>query len=786
MDNVRTTLALNAILKRATCTGKKAFDSLRTQTLKDESFCKELSARIQTMKHHSRKQPQHSTSLVPAHKGAVLISPLPAKCVKDPGKWEIKLCHLSLIALDDRFIDFRPTIILRVKKAFYGSRRPPIKPSQSLTLDPILLLSRGRLRLLPIFSGLTDEEQAGLPGINTSNHTQSIYVTSPNTSRLSADIKQARLDRHFSSSSHEITHDSSPNGERYELRVPPTSRNTSLSYVEGQPKPGLVSDPSFSKATSASFVSGTEQFTKVKSLMSHSSKIYIRIKNRKSLLVHNACKYAKEWTTSGKGPLLLEFITYRYGGHSMSDPGTTYRSREEIQHMRSTNDPITGLRNRLLEWNVIKEADLKAIDKQAKAEVDVAVEEAEKSPEPDSATDMWTDIYYKGTAPKWMRGREKEEVHRYKPEECKAIKQGSSTGTASKAQRCGRAVVVSRDASPVPSSFQADLRQFSYVSFPETTGSVPSRSQKAQPPPGTDHSLGFLPTPQPAKSLLGRFKSAIGASAWISPATASEHKTFTIAFPTCPSLPPVTMNYSQADLDLSNSFDSRKTRGQKISLNQSSRSFGTSSSSPIQAQLLESHQYSIPQASVGIPHSSSFGYSESPTRPSSSMSFRAINRSVDGILDTHRPPAHASDSSRAPFHFNSLPEPENNFPLISSDTLLRSLVLDNGGGNHSADFSAVPPFSHIPDFPLARETVGDDSGSVFSSSGGPSTTPKKAKEKPDSSHSFSRETSSRIQGIGNSEGKVILRRSEAFLNSVRSRVFGFNYKVVAIANQEAS
>ncbi|WAQ84749.1 hypothetical protein PtA15_5A322 [Puccinia triticina] len=314
----------------------------------------------------------------------------------------------------------------------------------------------------------------------------------------------------------------------------------------------------------------------------------------------------------------------------------------------------------------------------------------------------------------------------------------------------------SRDASPAPSSLQADLRQFSYVSFPETAGSVPSRSQKVQPPPGTDHSLGFLPTPQPAKSLLGRFKSAIGASAWISPATTSEHKTSTIAFPTRPSLPPVTMNYSQADLDLSNSFDSRKTRGQKISLNQSSRSFGGSLFEPSdssRAQHLESHPYSIPQASVGIPHSSSFGYSESPTRPSSSMSFRAINRSVDGFLDTHRPPAHASDSSRAPFHFNSIPEPENNFPLVSSDTLLRSLVLDNGGGNHSADFSAVPPFSHIPGFPLARETVGDDSGSVFSSSGGPSTTPKKAKGNPDSSHSFSRETSSRIQGIGNSQGK---------------------------------
>lgn len=98
------------------------------------------------------------------------------------------------------------------------------------------------------------------------------------------------------------------------------------------------------------------------------------------LSVHNACKYAKEWTTSGKGPLILEFVTYRYGGHSMSDPGTTYRTRDEIQHMRSTNDPITGLKNRLLDWGVIEESELKKIDKEARAEVDKAVEEAKKSP----------------------------------------------------------------------------------------------------------------------------------------------------------------------------------------------------------------------------------------------------------------------------------------------------------------------------------------------------------------------------------------------------------------------
>lgn len=98
--------------------------------------------------------------------------------------------------------------------------------------------------------------------------------------------------------------------------------------------------------------------------------------------------------------------------------------------MRSSNDPITGLKNSLLEWGVIEESELKAIDKAARHEVEVAVEEAKKSPEPSQQTDMYTDsefgktllhptvflilihftVYYKGTAPMYMRGREREEV----------------------------------------------------------------------------------------------------------------------------------------------------------------------------------------------------------------------------------------------------------------------------------------------------------------------------------------------------------------------------------------
>jgi pyruvate dehydrogenase E1 component alpha subunit len=125
-----------------------------------------------------------------------------------------------------------------------------------------------------------------------------------------------------------------------------------------------------------------------------------------------AVKYARDWVIAGKGPLLLEFVTYRYGGHSMSDPGTTYRTREEVQRMRSTQDPIRGLQRYLEEWGVATDVELKAIDKAAKAEVDKAVEQAKASPEP-RLEDLWTDIYYKGTEPPTMRGREREEVHVY-------------------------------------------------------------------------------------------------------------------------------------------------------------------------------------------------------------------------------------------------------------------------------------------------------------------------------------------------------------------------------------
>ncbi|KAH9843153.1 mitochondrial pyruvate dehydrogenase E1 component beta subunit [Rhodofomes roseus] len=127
------------------------------------------------------------------------------------------------------------------------------------------------------------------------------------------------------------------------------------------------------------------------------------------LAVMKAVQHTKDWVVNGNGPILLEFVTYRYGGHSMSDPGTTYRSRDEVQRMRSTHDPIRGLQRYIEEWGLASEEEMKKIDKQAKADVDAAVEEAKASPLPEEDK-LWTDIYVKGTEPSFMRGREREEV----------------------------------------------------------------------------------------------------------------------------------------------------------------------------------------------------------------------------------------------------------------------------------------------------------------------------------------------------------------------------------------
>ncbi|ORY69968.1 pyruvate dehydrogenase E1 component alpha subunit [Pseudomassariella vexata] len=139
----------------------------------------------------------------------------------------------------------------------------------------------------------------------------------------------------------------------------------------------------------------------------------LKVNGMDVLAVRAAVKYGKEYTTAGEGgPLVLEYVTYRYGGHSMSDPGTTYRTREEIQRMRSTNDPIAGLKQRLLDWSVVSEDELKGIDKEARKHVneEVAIAEAMAAPEATHQI-LYEDIYVKGSEPQFIRGRTPDEAY---------------------------------------------------------------------------------------------------------------------------------------------------------------------------------------------------------------------------------------------------------------------------------------------------------------------------------------------------------------------------------------
>lgn len=77
------------------------------------------------------------------------------------------------------------------------------------------------------------------------------------------------------------------------------------------------------------------------------------------LAVREATRFAVDFCTSGKGPIILETVTYRYSGHSMSDPGTSYRTREEVQEVRQTRDPITGFKERVLNSNLITQEEMK-------------------------------------------------------------------------------------------------------------------------------------------------------------------------------------------------------------------------------------------------------------------------------------------------------------------------------------------------------------------------------------------------------------------------------------------
>ncbi len=107
--------------------------------------------------------------------------------------------------------------------------------------------------------------------------------------------------------------------------------------------------------------------------------------------VFAAGKKAMDWCRAGNGPIILEMKTYRYRGHSMSDPAK-YRTREEVQSVREKRDPIEHLAARLIAEKLATEDDLKTMDKEVRSVVNAAAEYATNSPEP-APEELYTDVF---------------------------------------------------------------------------------------------------------------------------------------------------------------------------------------------------------------------------------------------------------------------------------------------------------------------------------------------------------------------------------------------------------
>ncbi|CAD5212293.1 unnamed protein product [Bursaphelenchus okinawaensis] len=120
------------------------------------------------------------------------------------------------------------------------------------------------------------------------------------------------------------------------------------------------------------------------------------------LTVREAIHFAREYCIAGKGPLVLELATYRYVGHSMSDPGTSYRTREEVQEVRKHRDAIVGFKDKIVTAGLANDEELKQIEKDVRVAVDEAVKQSISDPElPLEA--LYSDLFV-NTEPQTVRG----------------------------------------------------------------------------------------------------------------------------------------------------------------------------------------------------------------------------------------------------------------------------------------------------------------------------------------------------------------------------------------------
>ncbi|VXD02180.1 pyruvate dehydrogenase (acetyl-transferring) E1 component subunit alpha [Sphingomonas sp. 8AM] len=116
----------------------------------------------------------------------------------------------------------------------------------------------------------------------------------------------------------------------------------------------------------------------------------IQVDGMDVLASRGAAEEALAWVRAGKGPIILEMKTYRYRGHSMSDPAK-YRSRDEVQAVRDKSDPIEHVKKLLTEGHGVKEEDFKAVEQRIRKQVAESADFAESTPEPDPA-ELYTDI----------------------------------------------------------------------------------------------------------------------------------------------------------------------------------------------------------------------------------------------------------------------------------------------------------------------------------------------------------------------------------------------------------
>jgi pyruvate dehydrogenase E1 component alpha subunit len=149
----------------------------------------------------------------------------------------------------------------------------------------------------------------------------------------------------------------------------------------------VIENNRYGMGTSVQRASATEDLSQ---LGAHRGIFGVQVDGMDVEAVKEAGEMAAARCRAGEGPVILEMMTYRYRGHSMSDPAN-YRSKEEVAKVRDEQDPISNLKSRLLKQKLLSEDEFKKIDKELRDIVAEAAEFAQNSPEPDPS-ELYTDV----------------------------------------------------------------------------------------------------------------------------------------------------------------------------------------------------------------------------------------------------------------------------------------------------------------------------------------------------------------------------------------------------------